>query len=99
MEIINPITAERCNAYIGKPVCAILHDGSRVYGYLRSIEGERLILAEQAETVGTSEKNKKGKKAKAQGFTPFSPFGFFPGGTLALEFALIALLFAVPFFW
>jgi len=67
-------------------ICAVLKENA---SYSQSKRRPSVLLR----------KIKKGKKAKAQGFTPFSPFGFFPGGTLALEFALIALLFAVPFFW
>ena len=101
MEIISPVTADSCSSYIGKPVCAVLHDGSRYYGFLQAVENEQLILRFQEETAAaTSSKKRKNKSdAKTNAFNPYPPYGYFPRGTIALELALIALLFAVPFFW
>lgn len=99
MDIISPINAETCSSYYGKPVCAVLYDGTRVYGYLKSVDDGRLLLSDRSETAETSSRLRKGKKAKTSAYYPYSPFGIFPGGVLALELALIALLFAVPFFW
>ncbi len=99
MDIINPINAETCESYYGKPVCAVLYDGSRVYGYLNRIENGELILSHQPTVAGTSVQIKKRKKANTSSLYPYPPYGRFPGGFLALELALIALLFTVPFFW
>ena len=101
MEIISPVTAESCNSYIGKPVCAVLQDGSRVYGYLHGVESGKLLLRLNPESADVSSaKRKKGKQAaRTNAFYPYAPYGFYAPGILALELALIALLFAVPFFW
>jgi hypothetical protein len=103
MELISPINVRTCKPYIGKPVCAVLHDGSHVYGYLHKVDGGKLYFAETAQGPGTvstrAEKakkplNKKMDKAQTSFFSPFFSPGFF-----ALDLALIALLFAVPFIW
>ena len=101
MQIISPVNADTCSSYIGKPVCAVLHDGSRYYGYLSSIEDGRLMLRMEPESAETSTKKKKkaNQEAKTTGYYPYPPYGYYPRGALALELALIALLFVVPFFW
>ena len=100
MEMISPVTAEACSPYIGRPVCAVLHDGSRYYGYLHSVEGGQLRLRSEQDAAVTSMKKKKrhAPEASTKAFYPFSPFGY-QRGTIALDLALIALLFAIPFFW
>jgi hypothetical protein len=99
MEFISPINTETCASYYGKPVCAVLHDGSRVYGYLNKVENGQLLLSHQPTLTGATSQLKKSKKAQTSAVYPYPPYGHFPGGILALELALIALLFAVPFFW
>jgi len=103
MELISPITAEGCSPYIGKPVCAVLQDGTHVYGYLHRVDGEKVYFTSAAEGPGTvssasapkAKKQLKEKQDKAQ--TKF--FGPFFPGLFALDLALIAFLFAVPFFF
>lgn len=104
MQPIAPLTPEGCRPYIGKPVCAVLHDGSEVIGYLHGIEDNRLLIriAPDSEPVANtaranvkSHKKNKRKTVKTSAFAPF----FLPGGLLALELALIAALFLIPFFW
>lgn len=99
------LTAEGCKPYIGKPVCAVLQDGSEVTGYLHGIEDNRLLLRlgpdwdpeGEAEAVLNSAKTGKKKKRKPLRTSAYAPF-FFRGGLLALDLAIIAALFLIPFF-
>jgi hypothetical protein len=97
MEIISPINAETCRSYVGKPVCAVLHDGSRYYGYVHGVEDGRLLLSYEPQAAVTSAKKKSKNKKKASTQAFFGPYGY--GGLFALDLALIALLFALPFLW
>ena len=98
MQIIHPVSSKVCRAYTGKPVCAVLLDGRKVYGYLQCIQGKKLILTDQPISAQTSLK-KNSKKAITSAYIPYPPYGFFPGGRLVLNLAFIAFLFAVPFIW
>lgn len=98
MQIISPVTADTCTPCIGKLVCAVLRDGNRVFGYLQGVEGNRLILRDQPIATKTLS-GKKRKKVKSRAFAPYPPYGAFPGGVLALDLALLVLLFAIPFIW
>lgn len=97
MEFISPATPEACRPKIGKPVCVVLHDGSRFYGYLHAAEEERLVLsAKPGENAGLSGKNTVKKNVRTKAVFPIPQYGY-PGGLLALEWPLIALVITLPF--
>lgn len=105
MELISPVTAEMCKSYIGKPVCAILHDGSYYVGTLSGVTEKGLEFNQaysEAKTLSTqASKAKKqlhalNSKSKAKTSAAVSPYGFGPEA-FVLDFALIALLFLLPF--
>lgn len=87
---IHPVEEKVISRYIGMPVCAILHDGTRHYGILSRIEKGKLILnASPEETESASLKRRsrgkarttsgrKGAKAKAQ-ISAFPAVEGFPG--------------------
>lgn len=58
--------------YRGKPVCAVLQDGTHVYGYVAGLEGDQLLLCEELPASGflsskaESKVNKGAKKVKAK---------------------------------
>lgn len=103
MQAISPIHAEAISPYIGRQVCAVLHDGSCIYGTITGVDGGHLLLGgatQGAYTLSTNEKKAKSQiinrnKAKAK----TKAFGYPFGGAYALSLALISLLFLVPFFW
>lgn len=63
MNRIEPINQDTCGRFIGMPVCAILHDGSRHYGIISKVEGGKLILNDDPQSSVSSgiSKQKKGK--------------------------------------
>ena len=83
MNRIHPIDEATCTHFIGMPVCAILHDGTRHYGVISRTAGGKLILNEPPEAAtdsakskiaksktATSGKTKTGKSAKTGGSDP-----------------------------
>lgn len=101
MELIYPITAERINPYIGRHVCAVLHDGSYFIGKIGRIDGGMLYFDGYTEGLASvSTKNVKKAmeqinhqvKATTSAFTPFA-------AALAVSLAVLAFLFAIPFFF
>jgi hypothetical protein len=113
MEQILPLEEAKIRGYIGKPVYAVLGDGSYFSGYLSEIKDGHIILSSGTTGQGTVSTN--ASRAKAQlaskkkpvrtsaygsygGHYPY-PYPY-PGYTIALPLFLLALLFAVPFgFW
>ncbi|HUC93983.1 MAG TPA: hypothetical protein VMS09_18530 [Paenibacillus sp.] len=104
MHLINPVNVNTVNPYIGKPVVAVLQDGTYCCGLCGGIEGGKLILHDYAPgegTVAISAKKAKeqlsqiGNKAKTSAFGYGYPYGY---GGFGLDLALIALLFATLFF-
>jgi hypothetical protein len=100
VERIFPISNATVMPFVGRPICAILHDGTHYYGTIEGIDGDQLIvngyIGEPGE-VGTyalkkKQSVKKGKQVKTSAFLP--GFGF---QRFFLPFALLALLFALPF--
>jgi hypothetical protein len=101
MEVISPINLQSCSPHIGKQVCAVMRDGTQIIGYLNRVDNERLYLSaspqvqEEAATKGRKKKKlAKGKAAEAQA-SFVNPY-FYPG-EIALDLALITLLFIIPF--
>lgn len=102
MEMISPVNAETCGPYMGRPVCAVLHDGSRYYGYLHAVDEEKLTLRLEPNQAAASGKKKKRKtpEVNMSAYPPYPAFGFYPPrNEIILDLALIALLFIVPFLW
>jgi len=106
-----PISAEGCKGYVGKTVCAVMHDGREVVGTIRGVHdrGLELEFANPSAFI-LSAKGKKGRKsskstkggAQTSAFGPYGYGGFgpyggygFAGNVLAWE--AIALLFLIPF--
>lgn len=108
MHIISPLTADSCRPYIGRQVCAVLHDGTHVTGTLRGVS-ERGLEFEQSypsanilsTKSGKSKKpmNSMKKKAETSAFGPGYGYGFGYPYAAALAWTSIALLFLVPFFF
>ncbi|NBI28447.1 hypothetical protein [Chengkuizengella marina] len=101
MREIYPITEETCSPCVGQHVCAVLHDGTTVHGYLQDVSGGCLHF--EAGYDGPSNiSTTSSKKAKAQlknaaddkASVSFAPFF---GARFALGFAAIAALFLIPF--
>jgi len=102
MEMISPVNAETCGPYMGRPVCAVLHDGSRYFGYLHSIDEQKLTLRMEPSPAATSSAKKKRKLpvAKTKAAPIYPAYGYYPPRhEFILDLALIALLFTVPFLW
>lgn len=105
MELIDPICEAKVNPYLGKHVCVVLLDGTTIYGTLGGLKGEQLMLnscfgGEAAATANAKQSQLKRKREKARTTAFGYPYGPYPyGGALALDLALIALLFAIPFFF
>lgn len=101
MQMISPVNAETCAPYLGRPICAVLHDGSRYFGYLHAVDEEKLTLRMQPTLTATSGKKKKRKETAPDVQTSAYPgYGFYPPPReIFLDLALIALLILVPFLW
>jgi hypothetical protein len=101
VESIFPICEAAVKPYLGRPICAVSQDGTHYFGTIEGIDGDRLIIngyiGEPGEVQTYALKNKQSvKKAKQVKTSAFFPgFGF---QRFFLPFALLALLFAFPFF-
>jgi hypothetical protein len=102
---IQPICEEAILPHVGRHVCAVLRDGTRHYGFVRGIADGRLYLEPEPPftLAGTSVRNRRRARkdkirTKAFWGAPFGGFGF-GAGLLALDLALIGLLFLTPFFF
>lgn len=110
MHQIYPITQESCQPYIGKCVCAILHDGTHVVGTLSGVNATGLqfsgaypgvsILSTQPKKARKQlEKLKSSAKTSAYGYGGFGGGYGYGYESDWLEWTAIALLFALPFFF
>lgn len=107
MQIISPINAETCRSYIGRQVCAVLHDGTEYVGTIREVRDNGLLFEPIGpEAAVLSHKPAKGKprkkgaapkkNAETSAFYP-GPYGYgYPAGGL-LAWSAISLLFLIPF--
>ncbi|MEX2416306.1 MAG: hypothetical protein WD424_09195 [Paenibacillaceae bacterium] len=106
MQPISPISADAIRPYIGKQVCAVLHDGTYLFGTISDCRDGKLFFSGGAQGPGTVSTNatraktqirtKLKNKVKTSAFSPF--FGFGGGAAVAaISLALIAALFAFPF--
>ncbi|HEY0826840.1 MAG TPA: hypothetical protein VGE40_01990 [Bacilli bacterium] len=106
MQPICPISEDAIRPYVGKQVCAVLHDGTYLFGTITDCREGQLFFSGGVKgpgTVSTSAirakaqiRSKLKNKAKISAFSPF--FGFGGGAAAAvISLALIAALFAFPF--
>lgn len=102
MERIFPITEETCMSYIGRPVCAVLHDGTHYYGTLEGVENGHIILngcaggAGEVATYALKDKKKAGRSKEVKTSAFYPGFGF---NRFFFPFASLAFLYALPFFF
>ncbi|TXK85141.1 hypothetical protein [Paenibacillus sp. N3.4] len=101
MQPIYPISAESCRPYIGKQICAVLHDGTQITGTLSDISQHGLFINQgytNATVLSTKpdvvKKELKALNNKAQ-TSAWGYGGFFN----PLLWSSIALLFFLPFFF
>jgi hypothetical protein len=98
VERIFPICSETVMPYVGRPICAVLHDGTHYYGTIEGIDGDQLIIngyigrSCEVKTYALNKKQsiKKGQQVKTSAFSPEFGFRrfFFPFTALAFLFAL-----------
>lgn len=134
MERIYPLTVEKISPYIGKPVCAVLHNGECIQGIVSDVREGKIFFSPRAPgsaVTGKSSAKKQPKKVNhrstrsskssqnagvsSRGYPGYPGYPSYPdpgypgfgypgyGRAFALDLALIALLFAIPFigfpFW
>ncbi|MEI7025111.1 hypothetical protein [Paenibacillus sp. y28] len=95
MHVIHPICEEKCKPFYGRPVCVVMHDGTRYFGTLSRLHNNELILNEAAPagishksslTAAPAKKSKNKKHTKAAGAAQapatakLSSFGPYPYG-------------------
>ncbi|MFC7679395.1 hypothetical protein [Paenibacillus sp. GCM10028914] len=107
MHNIYPLSVDTCKPYIGRQVCAVLHDGRHITGTLKGVSERGLEFEEgypSAFILSTKPAKAKKqinsmiKKAETSAFGPGYGYGYgfgYPGAALA--WASIALLFLIPF--
>jgi len=107
---VERIPVENCHMYAGMPVCAVLKDGTHIYGILGGMHDGKLILhramrgpgkvavnaAQMRRRLAAKARLKAAAGAKTKGFVGY-PYYPYPG-PYAVDAALVALLFALPFF-
>lgn len=97
VDFISPVTPESCRFRIGKPVCAVLHDGSRYYGYLQAVLADRLLLVANPEGGAVPSFPISGASAlRTNAHYPHPRYGY-PGDGFALPLARVAFLMPLPF--
>ncbi|WP_309120276.1 hypothetical protein [Paenibacillus sp.] len=108
MKRLHPITPETCSPYVGKTVCAVLHDGTQVVGTISrvtangiEINGSRSgasVLSTRA-PVAKKQLQRMASKANTKAFGYGYPGYGYPGYGygFGFEWAAIALLFLLPF--
>jgi hypothetical protein len=111
MEQIVPLEEVKIRSYIGKPVCAVLSDGSYFSGYLSEIKDGHIILSGGTTGQGTVSTNaararaqlaSKKKPVRTSAYGSYGGYPYpYPGYSIALPLFLLALLFTFPFgfFW
>jgi hypothetical protein len=99
LQEIQTIPIDACHHHVGKPVCVVLQDGTHVYGVLGGLQDGKLMLYRAVQGPGrlsvSAAKAKRALRAKTKafgyGYGPYYP------GAYAVDAALVALLFALPF--
>lgn len=106
MHNIYPISVDTCKPYVGRQVCAVLHDGTHVTGTIRGVSERGLEFEEaypSANILSTKpakakkQLNAMVKKAETSAFGPGYGYGGFGYPGAALAWTSIALLFLIPF--
>lgn len=64
MQQIHPVTRDTCKPYIGQRVCAVLHDGTQVFGVISSVTDKGIEFNGAAK--GAEVLSRDPKKAKQQ---------------------------------
>lgn len=97
VEFISPVTPESCRSKIGKPVCVVLQDGSRYYGFLQAALADRLLLAAKPESDGVQTgQYPKTASLRTNAHFPHPRYGY-PGVAFTLPLDRVALMFHLPF--
>jgi hypothetical protein len=112
LEQIYPLEEAKLRGYVGRPVYAVLNDGSYFGGYLSDIKDGQIYLTGSVPGQGTVSTNAskarsqlagKAKQARtsAFGYPGYGYPGYGYGAGIVLPLFLLALLFAFPFgfFW
>lgn len=94
MNLVYPINENDCRKCIGQPVRAVLLDGSECFGVLSRVEGGKIYFNENPHINTKMKTSKKKNKADVKALGGY-PYAF--GAAFALDLALIALLFTIPF--
>jgi hypothetical protein len=105
LQSITPITEEAIRPFVGKPVCAVLHDGTYLFGTISDCRDGQLFFQGGVKGPGTvSTRSRRARaqikqKIKTKAKISFFPFFGFGGGAAAaaISLGLIAALFAFPF--
>lgn len=97
---IYPINEKTIAPCIGQPICAVLYDGTPLYGICGGISGGQLMFSNAYGAGVLSTKAEKAKeqlvKLKDKANTSAWGLGL---GLFGLGLGLIALLFLLPFFF
>ncbi|WP_260869494.1 hypothetical protein [Paenibacillus sp. Y412MC10] len=89
MMLIQSPSAETCRSYVGKHVCAVLKDGTQVYGTIKGVSDHGLELGDAAPraTILSTNPGKASKqlselqqKAKTSSYPGYGPYGRGYGG-------------------
>ncbi|WP_166240655.1 hypothetical protein [Paenibacillus turpanensis] len=106
IQLISPINEKSIRPHAGKPVCAVMKDGTHVFGYVDGVRDGKLYFSNSAYGIGTLstsayqakrqlERKMSGPKSSAFGYGGYSGCGF----GVAWDIVLISLLFLLPFLW
>lgn len=100
MHPIAPITETSISSYVGKPVCAVLHDGTYIYGTVLECRNGHLYFSQINPGTGpvftSANKPKAQLQKKMKNKATISFFGF-GAAAAAISLAFIVALFAFPF--
>lgn len=107
---ISPITVDNIVPHIGRPVYAVLNDGTCRVGIIRGCSGGQLYLDSSPRgplslaSVKGAKKEAAKVRTKAWGYGPYGYGGWgwgwgFGAAAAAIGIAAIAALFLIPFFF
>lgn len=64
MQLIHPVSKDTCKPYVGQHVCAVLHDGTQVFGVISNVSDKGIEF--NGAVKGAEVLSKDPKKAKQQ---------------------------------
>lgn len=105
LQEVQRIPVESCHAHTGTPVCAVLRDGTHVYGVLGGMHDGKVLLHSAVKgpgrlsvSAGQAKRSLRaqGMKQRSKAKTQALGYPYYPG-VYALDAALITLLFTLPF--